>query len=67
MSNPQTPQQRRSGRGGATPQESASRKAGQSSGPPEKRGRPHGTDKGERGGGEGGGVPPDQRGRPDSD
>ncbi|MET9954074.1 hypothetical protein ABZ135_21325 [Streptomyces sp. NPDC006339] len=58
MSNPQQPEQRRSGRGASTPQNSAALKAEQPRG---KGGRPHGTDKGERGGGEGGGTPPDQQ------
>ncbi|MFF5970401.1 hypothetical protein ACFY7C_02635 [Streptomyces sp. NPDC012769] len=61
MSNSQGREPRRSGRGGATPQDSAALKAQQASEPRGKRGRPHGTDKGERGGGEGGGTPPDQR------
>ncbi|MET8509178.1 hypothetical protein ABZV60_31795 [Streptomyces sp. NPDC004787] len=63
MSNPQGPEQRRSGKGGATPQESAELKARQTGGPRRGGGRPHGTDKGRRGGGEGGGTPPDQRDR----
>ncbi|MEJ8667542.1 hypothetical protein WKI71_00245 [Streptomyces sp. MS1.AVA.1] len=58
MSNPQQPQQRRSEKGGGTPQESGELKARQAE---EKRGRAHGTDKGDKGGGEGGGVPPEQQ------
>ncbi|KAB1148676.1 hypothetical protein F7R91_07720 [Streptomyces luteolifulvus] len=57
MSNPQQPEQRRSHKGGATPQHSAGLKARQSEA---RGGRAHGTDKGNKGGGEGGGVPPDQ-------
>ncbi|MFE6222482.1 MULTISPECIES: hypothetical protein [unclassified Streptomyces] len=64
MGNPQQPEQRRSGKGAGTPQDSASLKAGQ--GPrPQRGGRPHGTDKGGRGGGEGGGTPPDQQETPE--
>ncbi|MFF6916392.1 hypothetical protein [Streptomyces sp. NPDC012466] len=58
MSNPQQPEQRRSNKGGATPQESADLKAGQDR---TEGGQAHGQDKGNKGGGEGGGVPPDQR------
>ena len=60
MSNPQQPEQRRSDTGGATPQDSGQMKARQQA---ERAagGRPHGSDKGEKGGGEGGGVPPAQR------
>ncbi|MGW4165019.1 hypothetical protein [Streptomyces sp. NPDC004788] len=63
MSNPQGPEQRRSGRGAATPQDSAALKARQAREPGRgrSRGKPHGTDKGERGGGEGGGTPPEQK------
>ncbi|CAM5676075.1 MULTISPECIES: hypothetical protein [Streptomyces] len=62
MSNPQQPEQRRSDKGGATPQDSAEMKARQ----PETRSGPgaraHGTDKdGSKGGGPGGGVPPEER------
>ncbi|MFG3009772.1 hypothetical protein ACGFZB_04805 [Streptomyces cinerochromogenes] len=59
MSNPQQPEQRRSDKGGAAPQDSGELKArqtGRGAG-----GRPHGTDKGGKGGGEGGGVPPAQQ------
>ncbi|GAA3387546.1 hypothetical protein [Streptomyces roseoviridis] len=63
MSNPQQPEQRRSGRGAGTPQDSSALKANQPAGSRGK-GRPHGTDKGERGGGEGGGTPPDQQPEP---
>ncbi len=58
MSNPQQPEQRRSQKGGATPQNSAEIKARESE---TKRGRAHGTDKGGKGGGQDGGVPPDQQ------
>jgi hypothetical protein len=58
MSNPQQPEQRRSDKGGATPQDSAELKARETD---EKAGHAHGTDKGEKGGGEGGGVPPGQQ------
>lgn len=62
MSNPQQPEQRRSDKGGATPQDSAELKASQ----PGRAGshgskQAHGTDKGNKGGGEGGGTPPDQQ------
>lgn len=58
MSNPQQPEQRRSGKGAATPQNVAELKARQAQA---RGGEAHGTDKGDKGGGEGGGVPPDQR------
>ncbi|MEE1831182.1 hypothetical protein [Streptomyces sp. SP17KL33] len=61
MSNPQQPEQRRSDKGGATPQDSAELKARQSE---TKSGHAHGTDKGGKGGkggGKGGGVPPGQQ------
>ncbi|MGW0418746.1 hypothetical protein [Streptomyces sp. NPDC003015] len=58
MSNPQQPEQRRSQKGGGTPQQSGELKAGR---PETETGRVHGTDKGDKGGGEGGGVPPDQQ------
>ncbi|MFF9851482.1 hypothetical protein [Streptomyces litmocidini] len=62
MSKSQQPGQRRSGKGAATPEESAALKARQKPGGAEKSSGPaHGTDKGNRGGGEGGGTPPDQR------
>ncbi|WP_030602938.1 hypothetical protein [Streptomyces achromogenes] len=60
MPNPQQPEQRRSDKGGATPQDSGGLKARQQA----ERGsgaRPHGSDKGGKGGGEGGGVPPAQQ------
>ncbi|MFF7972375.1 ANTAR domain-containing protein [Streptomyces sp. NPDC007905] len=60
MSNPQQPEQRRSDKGGATPQDSGELKARQAAGRGE-RARPHGPDKGKKGGGEGGGVPPAQQ------
>ncbi|MFD8394995.1 ANTAR domain-containing protein [Streptomyces sp. NPDC059680] len=60
MSNPQQPEQRRSDKGGATPQDSGQTKARHAA---ERAagGRPHGSDKGKKGGGEGGGVPPAQQ------
>ncbi|MGW0706341.1 hypothetical protein ACWD4G_10305 [Streptomyces sp. NPDC002643] len=58
MSHPQQPEQRRGHKGGATPQHSGEHKAGQDR---LRAGHAHGTDKGDKGGGEGGGVPPDQR------
>ncbi|GAA3112877.1 hypothetical protein [Streptomyces echinatus] len=60
MSNPQQPEQRRSDKGGATPQDSGELKARQRAGQ-DAGARPHGSDKGAKGGGEGGGVPPAQR------
>ncbi|MFF1321902.1 MULTISPECIES: hypothetical protein [Streptomyces] len=56
MSNPQQPEQRRSDKGGATPQDSGELKARQAK--EQSEARVHGTDKG---GGEGGGIPPDQQ------
>ncbi|MFJ9870129.1 hypothetical protein [Streptomyces sp. NPDC101165] len=61
MSNPQRPQQRRSRKGGPTPQDIADLKARQTEAAERKVGHDHGTDKGDKGGGEGGGVPPDQQ------
>jgi hypothetical protein len=59
VSNPQQPEQRRSQKGGATPQSIAELKARQTQ---EKGGgHAHGTDKGNKGGGKGGGVPPDEQ------
>ena len=58
MSRPRQPEQRRSRKGGATPQDSAELKARETEA---KGGRTHGTDKGEKGGGKGGGVPPEQQ------
>ncbi|WP_329249786.1 hypothetical protein [Streptomyces canus] len=58
MSNPQQPEQRRSQKGGSTPQQSGELKTRQT-GP--EGGRAHGTDKGDKGGGKGGGVPPEQQ------
>ncbi|MFI7323027.1 MULTISPECIES: hypothetical protein [Streptomyces] len=59
MSNPQQPEQRRSAKGGATPQDSAELKARQPGG--RRAGaHDHGTDKGGKGGGPGGGTPPEQ-------
>ncbi|WP_251092020.1 hypothetical protein [Streptomyces sp. Caat 7-52] len=60
MSNPQEPEQRRSDKGGATPQDSGELKARQRPGHGAGA-RPHGSDKGAKGGGEGGGVPPAQQ------
>ncbi|MEU6666831.1 ANTAR domain-containing protein [Streptomyces sp. NPDC046727] len=60
MSNPQQPERRRSDKGGATPQDSGELKARQAA-RRDAEARPHGSDKGEKGGGEGGGVPPAQR------
>ncbi|MEV4803454.1 hypothetical protein AB0K18_25910 [Nonomuraea sp. NPDC049421] len=58
MSNPQQPELRRSGRSGANA------KAADAIPETKKRsGHPHGTDKGRKGGGKGGGVPPEQRPR----
>lgn len=59
MSNPQQPEQRRSDKGGGTPQDSGELKARQAKDTNDARA--HGTDKGRKGGGEGGGVPPDQQ------
>ncbi|WP_049577499.1 hypothetical protein [Nonomuraea sp. SBT364] len=61
MTKPQQPELRRSGKG-ATDSSSAQAI------PDKKRGtrgtsQPHGTDKGKKGGGKGGGVPPEQRPR----
>ncbi|HWU05009.1 MAG TPA: hypothetical protein VN520_01150 [Streptomyces sp.] len=61
MSKPQQPEQRRSDKGGATPQDSAELKAKQP-GTPGGGGRAHGSDKeGAKGGGRGGGTPPEQQ------
>jgi hypothetical protein len=61
MSRPRQPEQRRSHKGGATPQHYADHIwAGQGQA---RSGHAHGTDKGAEGGGEGGGTPPDQRPR----
>jgi hypothetical protein len=54
--NPQDPGLRRSG-GAATNPQSTKIKAGTDPG----GGKPHGADKGSKGGGEGGGVPPSQQ------
>lgn len=61
MSSPQQPEARRSERGGATPQDSRELKAQAPREEAARKGRPHGTDKGHKGGGEGGAVPPEQR------
>jgi hypothetical protein len=55
--NPQQPEQRRHGLG-ATVQDGDEVRADPQ---PPRGGRPHGTDKGRKGGGRGGGVPPGQR------
>ncbi len=49
MSNPQQPEQRRSDKGGATPQDSGELKARQTA-ERDAGGRPHGSDKGGKGG-----------------
>ncbi|WP_227026035.1 ANTAR domain-containing protein [Streptomyces fodineus] len=56
MSDPQQPEQRRSDKGGGTPQDSGELMARQAAAGGAGT-RPHGTDKGEKGGG----VPPEQR------
>ena len=56
MTKPQQPEIRRSGRG-ATDQDSAKTKIADHP----NAGRPHGTDRGSKGGGHGGGVPEGQR------
>ncbi|MFM9372605.1 hypothetical protein [Streptomyces sp. Da 82-17] len=61
MSNPQSPSERRDGRSAATPLEQAKNKAGMDRRAPGGTEHAHGTDKGRKGGGEGGGVPPDQQ------
>lgn len=59
MSNPQQPEIRRSGK---SPTEFKSAQAVRDTKSGARRSaRPHGTDKGHRGGGQGGGVPPGQR------
>ncbi|MEU0060600.1 hypothetical protein [Streptomyces sp. NPDC006334] len=59
MPNPQQPEIRRDDKGAATPEDSRRLKASQAGGG--ASGHPHGTDKGDKGGGEGGGVPPAQQ------
>jgi hypothetical protein len=62
MSNPQQPEQRRSDKGGAAPQDSAELKARQPTRGGQGGGKhAHGTDKGDKGGGQGGGTPPEQQ------
>jgi hypothetical protein len=56
MTKPQQPEIRRSGKG-ATDQDSAKAKIADQP----NQGRPHGTDRGSKGGGRGGGVPEEQR------
>ncbi|MFJ6386991.1 hypothetical protein ACIQJT_05225 [Streptomyces sp. NPDC091972] len=58
MSNPQQPELRRSDKGAGTPQDSQSRKAAQAA---NEGGHAHGTDRGDKGGGRGGGTPPEQK------
>lgn len=58
MSNPQQPELRRSDKGAGTPQDSQARKAAE---PTVNGGRAHGTDRGKKGGGRGGGTPPEQQ------
>jgi hypothetical protein len=57
MTNPQQPELRRSEKG-ETVEQSQQFRIGRDAG---QGNRPHGTDKGGKGGGEGGGVPPDQQ------
>jgi hypothetical protein len=57
MTNPQQPELRRSAKG-ETVDQSQQLRVGRDDGQGD---RPHGTDKGGKGGGEGGGVPPDQQ------
>ncbi|WP_067184768.1 hypothetical protein [Microtetraspora niveoalba] len=59
MGQPQQPEARRSERGGTT-QNAAEAKARSGVGKVRK-GRPHGMDKGKKGGGKGGGVPPENQ------
>ncbi|MEU3662519.1 hypothetical protein ACWDTR_28930 [Streptomyces sp. NPDC003470] len=59
MSNPQQPELRRSDKGAATSEDSQARKAAQPA--RGSGGRAHGTDRGDKGGGEGGGTPPEQQ------
>ncbi|MWA08314.1 hypothetical protein E5671_03805 [Streptomyces sp. BA2] len=61
MPNPQQPEQRRSDKGAATPQDSAERKARQPGRPGSAGAHAHGPDKGSKGGGPGGGTPPGER------
>jgi len=61
MSNPQQPEQRRSAKGGGTPQESGEVKAREAEEGVRSGQRAHGTDKGNKGGGPGGGTPPEQQ------
>lgn len=57
MTNPQEPEVRRSRRGTTAQQGKEITEEKRD----DRTGKPQGTDKGEKGGGEGGGVPPDQR------
>lgn len=59
MPNPQQPELRRNDKGAAIPEDSRRTKAAEGDGG--AGGHPHGTDKGAKGGGEGGGVPPAQQ------
>ena len=58
--NPQQPELRRSAKG-ATVQESADAKIGTDTGPGQGGEHATGQDKGDKGGGRGGGVPPEQQ------
>ncbi|GAA2702459.1 hypothetical protein GCM10010412_100510 [Nonomuraea recticatena] len=58
MTEPQQPEVRRSGKGGASDEELDAVPESPSG---DVSGQPHGTDKGNKGGGKGGGVPPDQQ------
>ncbi|MBG0827501.1 hypothetical protein HS041_06965 [Planomonospora sp. ID67723] len=60
MTQPQQPELRRSG-GAPTNDENLDVMPESPSGSSASGGRPHGMDKGNKGGGEGGGVPPDQQ------
>ncbi|MGW7454133.1 hypothetical protein [Streptomyces sp. NPDC054787] len=61
MSSPQQPEARRSGKGAATPQDSREMQADEAGTAAARKGRPHGTDRGHKGGGKGGGTPPEQQ------
>ncbi|WP_067827297.1 hypothetical protein [Actinomadura kijaniata] len=58
MPNPQQPEMRRSQRTAVTDEPAPEATDPEKTGTP---GNAHGTDKGDKGGGEGGGVPPDQQ------
>ncbi|MEV5552581.1 hypothetical protein AB0L44_02910 [Nonomuraea wenchangensis] len=59
MTNPQQPELRRSGKSATEPKSANAIPETRSGG--KRSARPHGTDKGGRGGGKGGGVPPGQQ------